>query len=79
VKVYFDGEFVRIGNGTIFLSADEREVLRDADKITAKIAKEHAENEFEKYRVTQDRVFRSDFDRFVELEVGERANDGGGA
>jgi len=41
-----------------------------------KIAKEHAENEFEKYRVTQDRAFQSDFDRFVELE--ERSADGGG-
>ncbi|GBU20592.1 hypothetical protein R80B4_00470 [Fibrobacteres bacterium R8-0-B4] len=40
-------------------------------------AKEHAESEFEKYRVSQDRAFRSDFDRFVELEaeelVGERS------
>jgi hypothetical protein len=52
----------------IFLSADEREVLRDAGRITAKIAKEHAESEFEKYRVIQDRLFQSDFDRFVELE-----------
>ncbi|MDL2264644.1 virulence RhuM family protein [Synergistaceae bacterium OttesenSCG-928-I11] len=52
----------------IFLSADDREVLRDAGKITAKIAKEHAESEFEKYRVIQDRLFQSDFDRFVELE-----------
>jgi hypothetical protein len=52
----------------IFLSADEREVLREAGKITAKIAKEHAESEFEKYRVIQDCLFQSDFDRFVELE-----------
>ena len=52
----------------IFLSADEREVLQDAGKITAKIAKEHAESEFEKYRMIQDRLFQSDFDHFVELE-----------
>jgi hypothetical protein len=52
----------------IFLSADEREILQDAGKITAKIAKAHAESEFEKYRVIQDRLFQSDFDRFVELE-----------
>jgi hypothetical protein len=58
----------------IFLSADEREVLRDAGKITAKIAKDHAESEFEKYRVIQDKLFKSDFDRFVELE--ERAVEG---
>ncbi|MCL2460024.1 MAG: virulence RhuM family protein [Euryarchaeota archaeon] len=52
----------------IFLSADDRDVLRDAGKITMEIAKEHAESEFEKYRVIQDRLFQSDFDRFVELE-----------
>ena len=58
----------------IFLSADDRDVLRHAGKITAKIAQEHAEGEFEKYRVIQDRLFQSDFDRFVEL--GERVADG---
>ncbi len=52
----------------IFLSADDREVLQNAGRITAKIAKEHAESEFEKYRVTQDRLFQSDFDRFAALE-----------
>lgn len=52
----------------IFLSADEREVLKDAGRISAEIAKEHAEGEFEKYRVIQDRLFQSDFDTFVALE-----------
>lgn len=52
----------------IFLAADERELLQDAGRISAEIAKEHAESEFEKYRVTQDRLFRSDFDAFVALE-----------
>jgi hypothetical protein len=61
----------------IFLSADDREVLRDAGGITAKIAKEHAESEFEKYRVIQDRLFQSDFDRFVELEQQSGGKDGG--
>ena len=51
----------------IFLSADDREILREAGKITAKIAKSHAESEFEKYRMIQDRLFQSDFDRFVEF------------
>ncbi|MBL9132701.1 MAG: virulence RhuM family protein [Verrucomicrobiaceae bacterium] len=55
----------------IFLSADEREVLQDAGRISAEIAKEHAESEFEKYRVTQDKLFRSDFDTFVALEKNE--------
>jgi len=61
----------------IFLSADEREVLRDAGRITAKIAKAHAESEFEKYRVIQDKLFQSDFDRFVELEQQADGKDGG--
>lgn len=52
----------------IFLSADEREVLQDAGRISAEIAKEHAEGEFEKYRVIQDKLFQSDFDTFVALE-----------
>jgi hypothetical protein len=58
----------------IFLSADEREVLQDAGRISAEIAREHAEGEFEKYRVTQDRLFQSDFDTFVALEEGEEAH-----
>ena len=55
----------------IFLSADERKVLPDAGSISAEIAREHAEGEFEKYRVIQDRLFRSDFDTFAALEKGE--------
>jgi hypothetical protein len=45
-----------------FLEADDREILHDAGKITAKIAKDYAESEFEKYRIIQDRLFESDFD-----------------
>lgn len=52
----------------VFLSADERQVLQDAGRISAEIAREHAEGEFEKYRVIQDKLFRSDFDTFLELE-----------
>ena len=48
--------------------ADDREVLQDAGKITAEIAKAKAETEFEKYRVIQDRLFMSDFDKYM-LEV----------
>ena len=50
--------------------ADEREILQDAGKITAEIAKEKAETEFEKYRVIQDRLYMSDFDRYL-LELEE--------
>ncbi|HEY1173703.1 MAG TPA: virulence RhuM family protein [Verrucomicrobiae bacterium] len=55
----------------IFLSADERQVLQDAGRISAEIAKDHEESEFEKYRVIQDRLFRSDFDTFAALEKGK--------
>jgi Virulence protein len=47
----------------LFLEFDDREVLKNAGKITAKIAKNYAESEFEKYRITQDRLFQSDFDK----------------
>lgn len=46
-----------------FLDISDRPVLTDAGHITAEQAKQYAETEFEKYRVTQDRLFRSDFDR----------------
>lgn len=53
----------------LFLMADDRNVLQDAGKITAEIAKAKAETEFEKYRVIQDRLYMSDFDRYLlELE-----------
>ena len=46
-----------------FIEATDREVLQDAGRVTAEIAKAHAESEFEKYRIVQDRLFVSDFDR----------------
>jgi hypothetical protein len=49
----------------IFLKSTDRQILENAGKITAEIAKQHAESEFEKYRVIQDRLFESDFDNFV--------------
>jgi len=39
--------------------------LQDAGRVTAEIARAHAESEFEKYRIVQDRLFESDFDRIV--------------
>ncbi|MBS3118142.1 virulence RhuM family protein, partial [Candidatus Woesearchaeota archaeon] len=47
----------------LFLRFDEREILKNAGKITVEIAKEFAETEFEKYRIVQDKLFESDFDR----------------
>ncbi|MCZ8090682.1 virulence RhuM family protein [Flavobacterium sp.] len=46
-----------------FIEATDRAVLQDAGKVTAEIAKAHAETEFEKYRVIQDQLFESDFDK----------------
>ena len=47
-----------------FLDITYRPVLTDAGHVSAEQAKEHAETEFEKYRVIQDKLFQSDFDRF---------------
>lgn len=52
----------------LFLEFDERDILRDGGKITAKIAKEYALSEFEKYRIVQDRLFESDFDKLLNLQ-----------
>ncbi|MBI5064592.1 virulence RhuM family protein [Candidatus Woesearchaeota archaeon] len=49
----------------LFLEFDEREILKNAGKITMRIAKEFAESEFEKYRIVQDKLFESDFDKLV--------------
>lgn len=51
-----------------FLKFMDYEVLQDAGKVSAEIAKLYAESEFEKYRIIQDKLYVSDFDRFLELE-----------
>jgi len=48
-----------------FIEATDREILQDAGKVTAEIAKAHAETEFEKYRIVQDRLYESDFDKVI--------------
>ena len=48
-----------------FLAFDEREIVQDSGRISAEIAKEKAETEFEKYRIIQDQLFESDFDREI--------------
>ena len=50
-------------------------LLKDAGKVSAEIAKLHAETEFEKYRVIQDRLFMSDFDKYM-LELEEKMKEG---
>jgi len=59
-----------------FLAATDREVLSDAGKVTAEVTKTHAESEFEKYRIVQDRLFESDFDRVVEESKRLRGSAG---
>ena len=55
-----------------FLEADDRSILQDSGKISAQIAKEFAESEFEKYRIVQDRLFESDFDKEIKKIKGKR-------
>lgn len=49
-----------------FLKLWDRDILQDAGKVSAELAKAHAESEFETYRIAQDRQFESDFDRVVQ-------------
>jgi len=52
-----------------FIEMFEYGLLKDAGKVSAEIAKLHAESEFEKYRIVQDKLFKSDYDRYIhELE-----------
>ena len=54
-----------------FLEFDERAILQDKGRISAEIAKEHAESEFEKYRIVQDQLFESDFDQHIKKLLKE--------
>ena len=64
-----------------FIEMFEYGLLKDAGKVSAEIAKLHAETEFEKYRVIQDKQFMSDFDRYmleleeIEKTVGKQKNN----
>lgn len=58
-----------------FLTLWDREILQDAGKVTAELARAHAESEFEKYRIVQDKLFESDFDQLlkqIQSQKGER-------
>lgn len=52
-----------------FIEATDRKILQNAGAVTAEIAKAHAESEFEKYRIVQDRLFESDFDRLIKNKL----------
>ncbi len=55
-----------------FLEFNGNDILTDAGKISHEQAKLHAETQFEKYRIAQDRLFSSDFDKFIELEETQK-------
>lgn len=55
----------------LFLKFNERDVLSSAGEISAELAKRHAESEFEKYRIVQDRLFESDFDKEIKNRLGD--------
>lgn len=58
-----------------FLEFNGSEILMDAGKISAEEAKLYAESQFEKYRIIQDRLYESDFDRFLAREGEERIEE----
>lgn len=56
-----------------YLLADDLDILKDAGKISHEIAVDKALSEFEKYRITQDKLFESDFDKFLfEIEKEQK-------
>lgn len=55
----------------IFLKFNEKDILENAGEVSAEIAKSFAESEWEKYRVIQDRLYRSDFDKILKKELGD--------
>ena len=60
-----------------FIEMFEYGMLKDAGRVSAEIARLHAETEFEKYRIIQDRLFMSDYDRFIlEIDDGGISRDG---
>lgn len=55
----------------MFLQLTGRELLTNAGSVSSAMAKAHAESEFEKYRITQDRLYKSDFDRLLDKATGD--------
>ncbi len=60
----------------VFLQFNEEEILHDKGRVSAEIAKSFAESEFEKYRVIQDKLFESDFDKLVASTEREDKDSG---
>jgi len=64
-----------IGKLDGFLEFNEYEILQDAGKVSAKVAKKLAEHEYEKFRPIQDKVFESDFDKLVEKTKNKKSTE----
>jgi hypothetical protein len=60
-----------------FIAATDRDILQDAGKVTAEIAKAHAISEFEKYRIVQDRLYESDFDKQLKAQENQTTEKSG--
>ena len=61
----------------LFLEFDDRDILQNSGKVTAIIARDFAESEFEKYRIVQDRLFESDFDKMIKSsKLPKKLEDG---
>jgi hypothetical protein len=56
-----------------FLQFNEHDILDNPGKVSQAVAKEFAESEFEKYRIVQDRLFESDFDRHIKKQLEDGA------
>ena len=63
------------GKLDVFLQFNEREVLDNPGKVSHKVAESFALSEFEKYRIIQDKLFKSDFDKFMIEMKKEDFND----
>ncbi len=59
-----------------FLKFNDKEVLNDPGKVTAEMAKQFAESEFGEYRVVQDRLFESDFDKMTKKLMQQKDKTG---
>ena len=58
-----------------FLKFNEKDILRNTGKVTQAIAKTFAESEFEKYRIVQDKLFESDFDKEIKKLIGKKGQE----
>ena len=63
------------GKLNAFLQFNEKEILTNAGKITQAIARAFAESEFEKYRIVQDKLFESDFDKAIKKIAPQKAKN----